>query len=174
MKRLYKIVGAAIVIALVGAAVVGVVAYAQGTTSPNPFWPFGWGKGGGWESTYSEQMYNAIASKLGVDRAKLDKAVQEARQEVIEQAVKDGKLTREQADWLLNPAEAMKAQIEQAVKDGKISREQADWLLQGLQQGFVPYGRGFGFGGRGGGRFGGFGMPRGFWGWVKPTPSPSQ
>ena len=172
MKRLYKIIGAAVVLVLVGAVVVGVVAYAQGSTSPNPFWPFGGGKGGGWESDYSEQMYNAIASKLGVDRAKLDAAVQDARQEVIEQAVKDGKLTQEQANWLLNPTEAMKAQIEQAVKDGKLTQAQADWLLQGVEQGFVPYERGFG-GGRGG-HFGGFGGPRGFRGQAQPTPLPSQ
>jgi hypothetical protein len=61
--------------------------------------------------------------------------------------------------------EAMKERIQQAVEDGTISQEQADWMLQGLEQGFMPGGRGFGFGGRGG-HLGGF---RGFWG--KPTSS---
>ena len=54
--------------------------------------------------------------------------------------------------------DAMKERIEQAVEDGTLSQEQADWMLQGLEQGFMPGGRGFG--GRGG-HFGGF---RGPWG----------
>jgi hypothetical protein len=45
-------------------------------------------------------------------------------------------------------AEARREAIEQAVEDGKVSQEQADWLLQGLEQGFFPGGRGLGFGGR--------------------------
>ncbi|MGQ9556058.1 MAG: hypothetical protein ACUVWR_18300 [Anaerolineae bacterium] len=172
MKRVYKIAGAAILLALVGALILSAVTFAQGSTSPNPLWPF-LGKGGGWMKDYVEQMYNAIASKLGVQRTALDTAVQEAYREVIEQAVADGKITQEQADWLLNPTEAMRAQIEQAVKDGKITREQADWLLQGLEKGYVPYGRGFGFGGLRGKHFGGFGRPRGFWATPKATPTSS-
>ena len=50
----------------------------------------------------------------------------------------------------------MKDKIAQAVKDGKMTQEQADWLLQGLEKGYTGKGRGgmFGFGhgpmGRGG------------------------
>ena len=50
--------------------------------------------------------------------------------------------------------EAMRAGIQQAVEDGSMSQEQADWLLEGLDQGFFPGGRGFGFG-----RGHGFGGP---------------
>jgi hypothetical protein len=39
--------------------------------------------------------------------------------------------------------ETMRQAIEQAVKDGNMTQEQADWMLQGLEQGFFP-GRGFG------------------------------
>ena len=47
-------------------------------------------------------------------------------------------------------AEAMRQRIEQAVEDGNMSQEQADWLLEGLEKGFAPMGRGFGHGrGRG-------------------------
>jgi len=45
-------------------------------------------------------------------------------------------------------AEARREAIKQAVEDGKMSQEQADWLLEGLEQGFFPGGRGLGFGGR--------------------------
>ena len=53
---------------------------------------------------------------------------------------------------------AQRGAIEQAVEDGNLTREHADWLLEGLDNGYWG-GRGFGgFGGRGGfGRFGGFG-----------------
>ncbi|MFQ5886866.1 MAG: hypothetical protein ACE5II_06495, partial [Anaerolineae bacterium] len=47
-------------------------------------------------------------------------------------------------------AEAMQQAIMQAVEDGKISQEQADWMLEGHEKGFFPMRRGFGRGwGRG-------------------------
>jgi hypothetical protein len=39
----------------------------------------------------------------------------------------------------------MRAQIKQAVADGKMTQEKADWLLEGLDKGFLD-GPGFGFG----------------------------
>jgi len=57
--------------------------------------------------------------------------------------------------------EAIKERIQQAVEDGTLTQEQADWLLQGLEQGFMPGMRGFDFGGRGG-RGDGFWGLRGF------------
>lgn len=48
--------------------------------------------------------------------------------------------------------EAQKQAIEQAVKDGRLTREQADWMLKGLENGYtggrgMPMMRGFGRGG---------------------------
>jgi hypothetical protein len=53
--------------------------------------------------------------------------------------------------------EATKQAIEQAVEDGTMTQEQADWMLEGIEKGFAPLGRGFaspmgggpGHGGRG-------------------------
>jgi hypothetical protein len=46
--------------------------------------------------------------------------------------------------------EAMKEAIQQAVEDGRLTQERADWLLEGLEQGFLPrggrLGRGCGWG----------------------------
>jgi hypothetical protein len=42
-------------------------------------------------------------------------------------------------------AESMRERIAQALEDGTISQEHADWLLEGLDKGFLN-GRGFGFG----------------------------
>jgi hypothetical protein len=39
---------------------------------------------------------------------------------------------------------AMRQRIEQAVEDGTMSQEQADWMLEGLENGYGPMGRGFG------------------------------
>jgi hypothetical protein len=48
-----------------------------------------------------------------------------------------------QANW----AEAFKAKIEEAVKNGDLTDEHADWLTEGLEKGFL--GKGAWFGGRG-------------------------
>jgi hypothetical protein len=79
-----------------------------------------------------------LAEEAGVDL----QAVQDAVNAALEAAKRDA--------------------IEQAVEDGNLTREHADWLLEGLDKGFLS-GRGFGhFGGRGSfgarGGFNGFGM----------------
>jgi hypothetical protein len=57
--------------------------------------------------------------------------------------------------------EAMRDAIAQAVEDGEITQDEADWRLEGLEKGYMPRGRGFGHGrGMRGGR-GGF-APGGF------------
>jgi hypothetical protein len=63
-----------------------------------------------------------IAEERGVEMETVYDAVSAARSEVMPQA------------------------IEQAVEDGRLSQEQADWLLKGLEQGLFPMGRGFGHG----------------------------
>jgi len=49
--------------------------------------------------------------------------------------------------------DAQRAAIEQAVKDGPLTRQQADWLLQGLDNGYLGRGGGMFSGGRGHGGF---------------------
>ncbi len=66
-----------------------------------------------------------VAEEQGVDLEALQETMQAARED------------------------AMRKRIEQAVEDGKISQEQADWMLEGLENGYGPMGRGFGHG-RGG------------------------
>ena len=67
--------------------------------------------------------------------------------------------------------EAMRDAIEQAVENGRITQEQADWLLEGLEQGFFPMGRSFRFGHGMTGGFG-RGM-RGHFGSFAPRSAPS-
>ena len=156
MSKTWKTVSIAALVVVVALAAFATVASAQEPETQSS-WPFGWARHG-----ILGDLGDAIASKLGVTRADLDNAVEEARQEAIEQAIADGKITEEQAQWMLNPTEAMKAHIQQMVEEGRITQEQADWMLQGLEQGYMPmrgfskgFGRGHGFGGmRGGHPFG--------------------
>ena len=80
------------------------------------------------------QTLSGLAEKAGVDLQDVQGAVNAACQTATRDA------------------------IEQAVTDGTISREKADWLLEGLDKGYWGSGNDFGFGfgprGFGGGRHG--------------------
>lgn len=43
--------------------------------------------------------------------------------------------------------EARKQALEQAVEEGCLDEDQAEWVMEGLEQGFTPHGKGFGPGG---------------------------
>jgi transposase len=141
---------------------------------------FGWAGGGQWtmfdkaaealglppEEFFAElhagKSLAEIAEAKGVDIQTVYDAMNaarvEARDQFIQQAVEDGRLTQEQADQMLErlesrpspeeQVEARKQAIQQAVEDGRMSQEQADWMLQGLEQGWMGgrgFGRGFGY-----------------------------
>jgi hypothetical protein len=90
------------------------------------------------------QTLSGLAEKAGVDIATVQSAVQAACQQAQIDA------------------------INQAVTAGKLTRENADWLIEGIQKGYIGGGKsgfsmGFGMdmGGRGGRGHHGFGMPKG-------------
>jgi hypothetical protein len=134
-------------LALAGLAVTGVVglgfavpALAQddgATSSPSP--------------TSREQLRaeretdfaERLAKKLGLDTGKVQDALTAVREEM-------------QAEAKADRLEALKERLDQAVEDGKLTREQADAILEAAEQGVLSGGRGFG-GRDGHGRFGGFG-----------------
>ncbi|MGQ9490100.1 MAG: hypothetical protein ACUVR4_05365 [Anaerolineae bacterium] len=74
------------------------------------------------EQLHSGKTLSEIAEAQGVDLAKVQEAANAAR------------------------VQAMKDAIAQAVKNGRITQEQADWLLQGLEKGYLNKGFGFGRG----------------------------
>ncbi|UCC64429.1 MAG: hypothetical protein JSV36_05055 [Anaerolineae bacterium] len=114
------------------------------------------GRGGGWMGGFKGCLpgnQEWLAEQLGMTVDELQ-AELEAGKTIAELAEEKG------VDLDAARIEAMKERIQQAVEDGTMTQEQADWMLQGLEQGFMPGRRGFGFGGRGG-HFRGFG---GFWG----------
>lgn len=166
-KRLAVLGGVALIVVLVASLAGAAYVFAdEPTPTPTPK-TYGWGCGFGFgrgvggqagleaaagllgmtADELSTQLWGGrtladLADEAGVDLQTLRDAVEAANQAAMEAAVRDS--------------------IEQALEDGYITQEQADWLLQGLEQGFFPMGRGFGFGhgmrgGFGRGMMGGFG-----------------
>jgi hypothetical protein len=66
------------------------------------------------EALHSGQTLAEIAEAQGVDLEDVRESMKEAR------------------------LEAQRERIEQAVEDGKISQERADWMLEGLENGWLP------------------------------------
>ena len=102
------------------------------------------GRGGGNRWT----MFDTAAEALGLTPEELFTELHSGKS--LEEIAEAQGVEMEVVQDTLHAAqvEARRQAIEQAVKDGKMSQAQADWLLEGLEQGFFPGGRGLGFGGR--------------------------
>ena len=110
------------------------------------------GRGGGWMGDWkgsSLSNWQWLAEQLDMTIDELA-AELEAGKTIAELAEEKG------VDLQATQVEAMKEKLQQAVEEGRMTQDQADWMLQGLEQGFMPRGRGFSFGHRPCGRFGGF------------------
>jgi hypothetical protein len=164
MSRTIKILGLTVLVLMIAALGVSSV-FAQTATPPTQTTPQtrDFGRGGLCGQTgldaaakalkmttdelkaqlWGGQTLSGLADKAGVKIADVQAAVQAACQQAQIDA------------------------INQAVKDGKLTQANADWLIEGIQKGYIGGGKfgfgGFGMGGRGGhGRgFGGFGAPNG-------------
>lgn len=99
---------------------------------------FSWFGDGSWTT-----MFDAVAEALGLDPTGLFTELHEGKS-VAEIAEEKGVELEEVQDAVgAARVEAQKQAIEQAVDDGRLSQEQAEWLLQGLEEGYIPGGRGF-------------------------------
>jgi hypothetical protein len=83
MKKVWKLVGIAAVVAILGVASLGAVAYAQADGAD---WPFDFG----------ERFRVAVADILGISVEVYDNAVEEAQAQVLDEALAEGWLTEEQ------------------------------------------------------------------------------
>ena len=139
MKQITKtILIAALVIGAVGISAIG-IAYAQ-SDAPHP--------------------RGALAELLGLEFEELRDLIHSGTtiQELAGEAGVDLEAFREEMS--ANRQEDLQARIEEALADGEISQDQADWLLEGLVKGYLD-GPFFKAGGRGGNRqgFDGEGFP---------------
>jgi len=134
LKKVAAVVGAAALVAVLGLFVVGSV-FAQGPKpTPNAAAPTaGPPRGGAWgrvcagagivsdavakllgmtrDEIYAERAAGKTLSEIAKEKGVTDQQVIDAmvagQQQVIEQAVKDGKITQAQADWLIARMKAM-------------------------------------------------------------------
>ena len=155
MNRFLKVAGISLLTAAVGLAVVAGLSLAQGPTgTPTPGDKGGPGldlgiMGGGKDWT----AFDAAAKALGLTPTELftelhsGKTLTDIAQDkgvdikTVTQAMSDARQT------------ATKKSIEQAVTDGRMTRDQADWTLKGIENGWMGGGfggRGMGPGGPGG------------------------
>ncbi len=100
----------------------------------------GWGFGGSWAT------FDAIPEALGLTPEQLFSELRSGKtlEEIAEERGVDIQKVYEAAQAAR--VQQMKEAIQQAVKDGRMTQEQADWLLEGLEKGYFPMGRGFGRG----------------------------
>jgi hypothetical protein len=141
-KRFVILVGSVLAVVLLGAMVV-VPAFAQEETPEAPYG--GHGRGFGlWGGSWT--MFDTAAEALGLTPEELFAELHAGN--TLEEIAEAQGVELEAVQEAMNAAraEAMRETIEQAVEDERITQEQADWLLEGLEQGFFPMGRGFGFG----------------------------
>jgi hypothetical protein len=141
-KRLMILSGAVLAMVLLGATLV-VPAFAQEETPEAPFGCHGGGFGlgpGSWT------MFDTMAEALELTPEELFAELHAGK--TLEEIAEAQGVELEDVHDAMQAArvEAMRERIEQAVEDGNISQEQADWLLEGLEQGFFPMGRSFGSG----------------------------
>jgi len=88
MKKVWKIVGIAALVAVLGVVAVGAVAVAQADTqSTEPF-------------DFAARFKAALADILGISVEEYDAAVDKAQEQVVNEAVAEGWLTEEQAELL--------------------------------------------------------------------------
>jgi len=94
--------------------------------------------GGSWTT-----MFDVVAEAVGLDPSGLFTELHEGKS-VAEIAEEEG-VELEEVQNAIEAAriEGRKETIEEAVEDGRLSEEQGEWMLEGLEEGYVPGGRGF-------------------------------
>jgi hypothetical protein len=122
--------------------------YADDSTPPQPSGergPDGLGGPHGWHRLDGAAL-DAVAKVLGMSSDDLSAALEDGKtlQELAEAAGVDVQDVKNALDAIR--AESMRERINQAVEDGTMTQEKADWLLEGLDKGFLDGGRNFGFG----------------------------
>ncbi len=152
MKNKKSILIGGLLVALLVIGVIGATsAYAQ---SPSNALLHGGGPGDGRGPRLGQAELEAAAKVLGMTTDELSTALQSGK--TLEQLAQDASLDVQDVKDAIQAAHVteMRSRIQQAVKDGTITQENADWLLEALDKGFIGVPGGFGFGGPHGPGFG--------------------
>lgn len=146
MKNKMSIVIAGLLAALLVVGVIGATnAYAQSSASLDLH---GGGPGGGRGGLGLEEL-QITAEALNMTTDELITALRSGK--TLEDLATEAGVDLQEVQDQIQAARAteFRDRIEQAVDDGTITQEHADWLLEGLDKGFIGGPDGFGFGGRG-------------------------
>lgn len=141
MKNKKSILIGGLLVALLVIAVIGATsASAQSSTSTLPH---GRGPGGG--RGLGLVGLQAAAEALDMTTDELITALQSGK--TLEELASEAGVELQDVQDAIQAAreEELRTRIEQAVSDGTITQEKADWLLEGLEKGFLD-GPSFGFG----------------------------
>ncbi len=141
MKNKKSILIGGLLVALLVIGVIGATsAYAQ---SPTSTFPHGRGPGDG--RGLGQVELAAAAEALGMTTDEVSSALQSGK--TLEQLADEAGVDLQDVQDAIQAAHEteLRARIEQAVSDGTMTQEKADWLLEGLEKGFLD-GPGFGFG----------------------------
>jgi uncharacterized membrane protein len=136
-KRLLVISSGALVLLLLVGLAGGTLVFAQdtepATSQPGPGGRGDMlGRGGSWA------QFDVAAEALGLTPNELFVELHDAGKTLTEIAEEKGvDITAVQEALNASRTEAQRQAIEQAVADGTMSQEQADWLLEGLEKGFT-------------------------------------
>jgi hypothetical protein len=153
MNKKYLLVIGGLLAALLVVGVAGATSvYAQEPANT----PLHGGPGGGREPHLGDTELEAVGEVLDMTTDEVSSALQNGQtlQDLADEAGVDIEDVRA-AIQAVHETE-MRDRIEQAVADGTMTQEKADWLLEGLDKGFLdgPGGFGLGFGGPKGHGFG--------------------
>ena len=148
-KKLPILIGGMLAaVALVG--VIGAsIAYAQEGTPTAPFGIPGDGHGPRGGRGLGDAELQAAANVLDMTTDELSSALKDGKK--LQELADEAGVDFEDVQTAIRAAHEaeMRERIQQAVDDGTMTQEKADWLLEGLDRGFLD-GPGFGFGfGRG-------------------------
>ena len=145
MKTKWAVLIGGVLVALLVVGVLGATnAFAQGSSS-DLF--HGRGPGGGRGVHAGTPEFEAAADALNMTTDELTAALESGK--TLETIAEEAGVDFADVQSAIQAAHAteMRERIQQAVDDGTITQENADWLLEGLDKGFIGVPGGFGFGG---------------------------
>ena len=146
MKNKMLIVIAGLMAALLIVGVAGATGvFAQSTTPTAPL-VAAHGPGDGHGRGLGQPELEAAANALGMTTDELSTALQSGK--TLEQVASDQGVDYAKVQAAIQEAHKteLRDRIQQALTDGTITQENADWLLEGLDKGFIGVPGAFGFG----------------------------